>query len=76
MQGTTDTSPEIAEFIHARLMALSGAQRFLMGVQMCDAARRMVLASFPADLPDAARKRLLYERFHGEPLPIPENGQE
>jgi hypothetical protein len=68
----TDTSPEIAKLVHARLMALSGAQRFLMGVQMCDAARRMVLASFPADLPADARKRLLYERFHREPLPIPD----
>jgi hypothetical protein len=65
----TDTSPEIAELVRARLMTLSGAERFLMGIQMCDAARRMVLASLPADLPDAVRKQLLYERYHGEPLP-------
>ena len=76
MQAMTDTSPEIAELVHARLMALSGAQRFLMGVQMCEAARRMVLASFPADLPVVARKRLLYERYQGERLPVPESGDE
>lgn len=34
----TDTSPEIAEMVRARLMALSGAERFRMGVQMFDAA--------------------------------------
>jgi hypothetical protein len=76
MQAMTDTPPEIAELVHARLMALSGAQRFLMGVQMCEAARRMVVASFPADLSAAARKRLLYERYHGEALPIPESRNE
>ena len=65
----TDTSPEVAELVRARLMALSGAERFLMGIRMCDAARRMVLASLPADLPETIRKQLLYERYHGEPLP-------
>jgi hypothetical protein len=70
MPAMTDTSPEIAELVRSRLMALSGERRFLMGIQMCDAARRMVLASFPPDLTDAARKRLLYERYHGEPLPM------
>ena len=54
----------------ARLMALSGPERFLMGIRLCDAARRMVLASLPADLPEPERKRLLFERFHGETLPL------
>ena len=65
----TDTSPEIAEMVRARLMALSGAERFRMGAQMFDAARRMVLASLPADLPEDERKRLLFERIYGETLP-------
>ena len=69
MQGVTDTPPEIAEMVRARLMALSGAERFLMGVRMCDAARRMVLASIPADLPERERASLLFERFYGMPLP-------
>lgn len=66
----TDTSPEIAEMVRARLMALSGAERFRMGVQMFDAARRMVLASLPADLPEAERKRLLFARLYGGTLPV------
>ena len=65
----TDTSPEIAEMIRARMMALSGAQRFRMGVEMFEAARRMVLASLPADLSETERKRRLFERIYGEPWP-------
>jgi hypothetical protein len=69
MQVVTDTPPEIAELFNARLMALSGTERFLMGVRMFEAARRMVLASLPADLPEAERKRLLFKRFYGMNLP-------
>ena len=64
-----DTPPEIAEMVRARLMALSGAERFRMGSQMFDAARRMILASLPADLTAIERKRLLFERIYGEALP-------
>jgi len=70
----TDTAPEIAEMVRARLMALSGAERFRMGVQMFDAARRMVQASLPAGLSEAEHKRLLFERLYGEPLPIQASG--
>ena len=65
----TDTSPEVAEMVRARLMALSGAERFRMGVEMFEAARRMVLASLPAGLSETEHKRLLFERLYGEPLP-------
>jgi hypothetical protein len=41
-----------------------------MGVQMFDAARRMVLASLPADLSETERKRHLFERLYGKALPI------
>ena len=34
-----------------------------------DAARRMVLASLPADLTETERKRRLFERLYGMPLP-------
>ena len=63
----TDTTPEIAEMVRARLMARSGSERFLMGVRMFDVAREMVLASFSANLSVQTRKRLLYERVYGEP---------
>ena len=69
MQAMTDTSPEVAELVRARLMALSGAERFRMGSQMFDAARRMVLASLPADLTECERKHRLFERLYGETLP-------
>jgi hypothetical protein len=66
----TDTSREVAERVRAQLMARSGAERFRMGVEMFEAARRMVLASLPAELSDAERKRLLFERLYGEALPF------
>lgn len=65
----TDTSPEIAEMVRARLMAKTGPERFRVGVEMCVAARRMVLASLPADLTETERKRRLFERIYGLPLP-------
>ena len=40
-----DTPPEIEKIVRERLMARSGAERFMMGIRMFDAARRMVLAS-------------------------------
>lgn len=69
MQRLADTSPEIAEMVRARLMALSGAECFLIGVRMFEAPRCMTLASLPSDLPEPERKRLLFERFYGMPLP-------
>jgi len=70
----TDTPPEIAEMVRARLMALSGAERFRMGVQMFEAARRMVLASLPAGLTETERKRQLFKRLYGEALPTQVTG--
>jgi hypothetical protein len=69
MQNMTDTPPEIAEMVRARLMALSGAERVRMGSQSFDAARRVVLASLPPNLTETERKRLLYKRIYGEELP-------
>ena len=63
-----DTSPEIAAMVHARLMAKSGEERFLMGIRMHEAARRMVMASFPPGITDEQRKDLLFERFYGGKL--------
>lgn len=68
----TDTPPEIAELVRARLMARSGAERFRMGVDMFEAARRMVLASLPGDLTEQERKRRLFERLYGMSLPAHE----
>ena len=70
MPEMTDTPPEIAEMVRARLMARSGAERFRMGVETFEAARRMVLASLPADLTETERKHRLFERLYGQPWPV------
>jgi hypothetical protein len=65
-----DTSPEIAELVRQKLMAKSGAERFVMGVRMFDAARAVVLASLPPQLPAMELKRRLFERLYGQPAPF------
>ena len=55
--------------VRARLMARSPEERFLMGVEAFEAARAMILASLPKDLPPNVLKRLLYERIYGVPAP-------
>ena len=66
----TDTAPEIAELVRQKLMALSGEERFMMGVRSFDAARAMVIASLPADLPPEEFKRQLFQRIYGYALPF------
>ena len=66
----TDTTPAVAELVRSKMMARSGAERFVMGTRMFEAARDMVLASFPAGLSESERKRRLYERIYGESLPL------
>ena len=63
-----DTPREIAEIMRERLMAHSGAERLAMGSRMFDAARAMVLASFPAGLSEIEVKRRLCERFYGDEI--------
>lgn len=63
-----DTPPEIEEKVHEMMMARSGAERFIMGALMFDAARQIVLASLPKDLPAEELRRRLFERIYGEPL--------
>jgi hypothetical protein len=65
-----DTSPEIAEMVRARLMNLPGETRLIMGVQMFESARAMILASLPPGLNESERKRLLFERIYGEKFPV------
>ncbi len=64
-----DTSQKIAALVHARIMAKTGEERFLMGIRMHEAARRMVMASFPPGISDEQRKKLLFERFYGGEVP-------
>jgi hypothetical protein len=66
----TDTPPQIAEMIRSRLMARSGSERFVMGAQMFEAARRLVLASLPRELPPDELKRRVFERIYGFKAPF------
>lgn len=52
------------------LMARSNEERFMMGVRSFEAAREVVLASLPKNLPSEELKRLLYQRIYGEPAPF------
>ncbi len=65
-----DTAPEVASLVRELLMQRSGAERFVMGALMFDAAREFVIASLPANLPPAEFKRRLFERIYGMPLPV------
>jgi hypothetical protein len=63
-----DTSPEIKRKVFEMLMVRSGAERFMMGVRSFDAAREIVLASLPKDLPPDELKQRLFERIYGAPI--------
>ena len=65
-----DTPPAVAELVRQKLMERSGQERFLMGIRSFDAARRMVLASLPKDLPELELRRRLFQRIYGEPAPF------
>jgi hypothetical protein len=66
----TDTPPEIAELVRQKLMARSGSERFVMGVQMFEAARAVVLASLPSPLAPEELRRQLFQRLYGKPAPF------
>jgi hypothetical protein len=66
----TDTPPEIAEIVRQKLAARSGSERFIMGTQMFEAARKMVLASLHAGLSPDEVKRQLFQRLYNQPAPF------
>ena len=63
-----DTSPAIEQKMREMIMARSGAERFIMGALMFDAARDIILASLPKDLPEAELRSRLFERIYGAPI--------
>lgn len=65
-----DTPPEIAELVRQKLMVRSGAERFIMGTRMFDAARAVILASLAPALSASEKKRLLFERLYDQPAPF------
>ncbi|HEY5792049.1 MAG TPA: hypothetical protein VIS74_02045 [Chthoniobacterales bacterium] len=56
----------MAQIYRERLMALSPAERWERGARMFDAARTMVLASFPPHLSITEIRLKLLQRFYPE----------
>ena len=65
-----DTNPEVAALIRQKLNERSGAERITMASGMFEAAKAMVLASFPAGLTEIEVKRRLVERIYGDEVDI------
>lgn len=65
----TDTSPEMAERYRSMLLARSPSERVIMAAEMFDAARAIVLASFPPNLSPDERRRRLFARLYGDDVP-------
>jgi hypothetical protein len=63
-----DTPPEIERLVREKIMARSGAERVRMGAEMFEAARRIILASFPPGLSEDEVRRRLFERVYAEEL--------
>ncbi len=61
-----DTTPRMAALITGRFGAMSPAERISIALQMNATARRIVLASLPAGLPDTEVRRLLCQRLYGD----------
>jgi len=60
-----DTTPEVKK-IQDRLFAkLSGEERLLMGLEMFETARKIVLSSFPENLPENEIRKRQFLRFYG-----------
>ncbi len=60
-----DTSPEIAEMIRQRYLAMSPAERLAIGARAFESARAMVVASLPPGLSAEETRRRICERFYG-----------
>ena len=65
-----DTPREIARAVREKLLARSGAERLMMGLRMFEAARAMMLASFPPSLSEAEVRRHLCERLYGDEVNV------
>lgn len=62
---TNDATPEIEARLREMMMRRSNEERFIMGALMFDAAREIVIASLPKDLPEDEFKQRLFERIYG-----------
>ena len=60
-----DTSPEAKKIQDELFAKLSGEERLLMGLEMFETARKIVLSSFPPNLSENEIRKRLFLRFYG-----------
>ncbi len=60
-----DTPPDITAKVRQMMMARTGAERLVLGSEMFETARKILLASLPAGLPEIEIRRRLCERLYG-----------
>jgi hypothetical protein len=60
----TDTSPEIEKIYNEMMMKRSNIERFMMGIEMFESARKIVIASLPKDLSREEFREKLFLRFY------------
>jgi len=65
-----DTAPEIARLVRQRMLERSGAERMLMGSQMFDTAKTMIVASLPDGLTPLEIKEQLCRRLYGDEIDV------
>ena len=59
-----DTSPWAKKIQDELFAKLSGEERLLMGLEMFETARKIVLSSFPPNLTDDEIRKRLFLRFY------------
>jgi hypothetical protein len=63
-----DTTTDVKRYVRERYARMTMAERAVIGAQLFESARTLVLASFPPDLSEAERRRRLCERYYGREL--------
>ena len=65
-----DTDPQVAQLVRKRLLERSGVERVMMACGMFEAAKAMVMASFPAGLSELEIKERLVTRFYRDEVDV------
>ena len=65
-----DTDPEIARIVRRRLLERSGTERVMMGSNMFDLAKAMIVASLPPGLTELEIKEQLCRRLYGDEVDV------
>ena len=61
-----DTPPEIKNKLGELYAKLSGEERMRIASGMFETARKIVLSSFPENLPENEKRKKLFLRFYGK----------